>query len=62
MEFEKKSDTDAELLLSYVAEHSTTREVRSEELFRGSKTVIISHANVQYRLLITRNNKLILQK
>ncbi|MEM8944796.1 MAG: hemin uptake protein HemP [Planctomycetota bacterium] len=39
-----------------------TREVSSQELFRGERTVVIAHAGEQYRLMITRNDKLILQK
>jgi hemin uptake protein HemP len=34
----------------------------SAELFQGSRVVNISHAGETYRLLITRNNRLILQK
>jgi hemin uptake protein HemP len=39
-----------------------SRVIRSEELFAGGRTVVIQHADVQYRLLITRNDRLILQK
>jgi hemin uptake protein HemP len=38
------------------------RIVRSEDLFAGARVVLIQHADEQYRLLITRNNRLILQK
>jgi hemin uptake protein HemP len=38
------------------------RVIRSEEIFAGRRTVVIQHADVQYRLLITRNDRLILQK
>ena len=34
----------------------------SNELFQGSRVVEISHAGEKYRLLLTRNNRLILQK
>jgi hemin uptake protein HemP len=34
----------------------------SQELFRGSRVVVIQHAGESYRLLLTRNNRLILQK
>jgi hemin uptake protein HemP len=34
----------------------------SQELFQGSKLVVIMHAGETYRLLLTRNNRLILQK
>jgi hemin uptake protein HemP len=34
----------------------------SAELFQGARVVNISHAGETYRLLITRNNRLILQK
>jgi hemin uptake protein HemP len=34
----------------------------SQDLFRGSRVVVIQHAGETYRLLLTRNNRLILQK
>lgn len=36
--------------------------VRSEELLRGGRQLRIVHGDQIYRLLLTRNNKLILQK
>jgi len=36
--------------------------VRSEELLRGGRQLRIVHGDEVYRLLLTRNNKLILQK
>ena len=38
------------------------RTVTSSELLQGARTLIITHAGQQYRLMITRNDKLILQK
>jgi hemin uptake protein HemP len=38
------------------------RILSSTELFVGSRVVVIEHAGQQYRLLITRNDRLILQK
>jgi hemin uptake protein HemP len=38
------------------------RILRSEDLFAGQRTIVIQHAGTQYRLLITRNDRLILQK
>ena len=38
------------------------RVIRSEESFAGERVVMIQHAGEQYRLLITRNDRLILQK
>lgn len=38
------------------------RSLRSEELLRGSKEVVIEHAGAIYRLKLTRQNKLILNK
>jgi hemin uptake protein HemP len=38
------------------------RVVNSSELFVGARVVVIEHAGQQYRLLITRNDRLILQK
>jgi hemin uptake protein HemP len=43
-------------------EASVVREIGSAEIFRGQKTVVITHEGVQYRLHVTRNNKLILHK
>ncbi len=43
-------------------EHEAVREIESTEIFRGDRTVVITHDGVQYRLHITRNNKLILHK
>ncbi len=36
--------------------------VRSDELLAGGREIRIMHGNEVYRLLLTRNNKLILQK
>ena len=36
--------------------------IKSEELFGDCKTVLIQHQGEYYRLLITRNDKLMLQK
>jgi hemin uptake protein HemP len=38
------------------------RTLRSEELFAGERMIMIEHAGAQYRLMITRNDRLILQK
>lgn len=34
----------------------------SEDLFQGTRVIVITHAGEAYRLLVTRNNRLILQK
>ena len=39
-----------------------TPVVRSEQLFGGSREVIIKHGEEEYRLRITRTDKLILTK
>jgi hemin uptake protein HemP len=44
------------------AERDTARVIRSEELFAGERIVHIQHAGETYRLLVTRNDRLILQK
>jgi hemin uptake protein HemP len=44
------------------AQPQETRIVRSEELFAGERMIMIEHAGTQYRLMITRNDRLILQK
>lgn len=38
------------------------QEIASHELFRGAQEIIIVHHNEEYRLRITRQNKLILTK
>lgn len=44
------------------SEGEAVRVVRSEELFAGARVVLIQHGGEQYRLLVTRNDRLILQK
>jgi hemin uptake protein HemP len=39
-----------------------TPHFESSSLFRGGRMMMISHAGATYRLLLTRNNRLILQK
>lgn len=41
---------------------ATLRVVDSNELLQGQKTVVIHHEGERYRLFLTRNNRLILQK
>jgi hemin uptake protein HemP len=43
-------------------ERDVIRVVRSEEIFAGERIVLIQHGGEQYRLLVTRNDRLILQK
>ncbi len=38
------------------------RVMNSDELLKGERELIIIHSGQMYRLLCTRNNKLILQK
>jgi hemin uptake protein HemP len=38
------------------------RHFDSEQLFAGTKSIAIRHGGENYRLLITRNDRLILQK
>jgi hemin uptake protein HemP len=44
------------------SDRDAARVILSEELFAGERVVMIRHAGEQYRLLITRNDRLILQK
>lgn len=44
------------------SERETARVIRSEEIFAGERIVLIQHAGETYRLLVTRNDRLILQK
>jgi len=41
---------------------TTVRTVSSEELFRGASEIAIAHGGSYYRLKITRQGKLILNK
>lgn len=43
-------------------EKTSERTVRSSELFEGGNVVLIEHAGSVYRLRITRQGKLILNK
>ncbi len=45
-----------------LCEKPSVREVSSEELLRGQSEVLIRHGEEVYRLKLTRNQKLILQK
>ncbi len=40
----------------------TPRTIKSEELLKGRRELLIEHGNEVYRLRLTRNGKLILQK
>ena len=41
---------------------SATPRVRSDELLRGNREIVIEHRGEEYRLLRTRNDRLILNK
>ena len=41
---------------------SATLRVRSDELLRGNREIVIEHRGEEYRLLRTRNDRLILNK
>lgn len=41
---------------------SLTRTFSSQDLFGDAKTVLIEHGGEQYRLILTKNGKLLLQK
>jgi hemin uptake protein HemP len=47
--------------LEQAAGESTVR-IASSEVFRGQRKVVIIHQGTEYRLLITKSNKLILTK
>jgi hemin uptake protein HemP len=42
--------------------NSATVRVNSDELLRGSREIVIEHRGEEYRLLRTRNDRLILNK
>jgi len=43
-------------------EEQLARRMRSQDIFQRHKEVVIEHADQEYRLRITRQNKLILTK
>jgi hemin uptake protein HemP len=45
-----------------LASPSTLREIDSSSLLQGEKEVLIHHSGEVYRLRLTKNGKLILQK
>jgi hemin uptake protein HemP len=57
-DFQTLRETDQQLPTQF----DETHVVRSEELFAGQRVLLIEHAGQRYRLLITRNERLILQK
>jgi hemin uptake protein HemP len=58
----KKVERDVSLGVSATASYSTKRRVNSEQLFAGSRELLIEHAGELYALRHTRNGKLILTK
>jgi len=44
------------------AAEGAPREIRAEDLLDGQRQVVIVHDDKRYRLVLTRNGKLILQK
>lgn len=62
MNSEEKSSPDTDPCRSGEECAPYCRELSSEAIFAGAKTITITHDGIRYRLLITRNNKLILQK
>ena len=44
------------------SEASDRQVVDSQTLLRGQKQLVIQHGDEVYRLILTRNNRLILQK
>lgn len=51
---QKQTDTELQL--------KEERVLDSQELFGGSRTVVINHQGVQYRLIMTKQGKLVLNK
>lgn len=55
--------TDTPLTISHSPKRtSSLPRLRSEDLFRTSHELIIEHQGQEYRLRLTRNDKLILNK
>lgn len=44
------------------SEPSAQARIRSEDLLRGGRELVIEHRGAEYRLLRTRNDRLILNK
>lgn len=42
--------------------HPATSRINSRELLRGQRELVIEHQGQEYRLILTRNDKLILNK
>ncbi len=55
-------DPETVLDLDDILLHQGQRIVRSEELLQGERELVILHGSQIYRLIETRNGKLILQK
>ena len=57
-------DMPEKLVENTTAESPTTglRQIPSDELLQGERQVVILHHGEAYRLLVTRNDKLLLQK
>ena len=56
------TDTSDKELSPQADQEGTPRTVSSSELLQGARMMIIEHAGQSYRLTITKNDKLILQK
>jgi hemin uptake protein HemP len=61
-EQQPQDDSPVVPALPATAGKESVRRILSEELFAGERVVLIQHAGEEYRLLITRNDRLILQK
>ena len=53
-----KKQAEAALVPSKSAPHA----MDAADVLQGNKQVVIRHAGEEYRLIVTRNNRLILQK
>lgn len=45
-----------------LAQAASAPRIRSDELLRGARELVIEHRGAEYRLLRTRNDRLILNK
>lgn len=59
---ERDNQTSPDRSKSRCRADSEVKTIRSDDLLRGRRELRILHAGETYRLLVTRNNKLILQK
>ncbi|MEG0822642.1 MAG: hemin uptake protein HemP [Burkholderiaceae bacterium] len=59
---DKEKQADSDVAIAPAGGEGSVPTLSSQQLFRGRREVVIRHAGEDYRLRITRLNKLILTK